>query len=275
VVLDATCGAAGHARELARRVGPGGTVLGIDRDPTALEKSAATLETVGVAYRLFQGDFTQVPEVLEKEGLRGVNCLLFDLGLSSDQLADGTRGFSFALDGPLDMRYDPTSDDATAADLIARLGERELADIFWRYGEERFSRRIAARIAAARRRAPIRTTAQLAGIVKSCAKRGRQRIHPATRVFQALRIAVNRELELLEEAAERFPQWLLPEGRAAFISFHSLEDRIVKRAMKKHASQGMIEILTKKVIKATEEEISRNPRARGAKLRAAVRRNPQ
>jgi len=273
VAFDATLGAAGHSCEIAKCVGPTGLVLGIDRDAAALEIARTKLNGLGRPFRLYQGDYTQIGEVLEREGIEGVDCLLFDLGLSSDQLASADRGFSFATEGPLDMRFDAGSDLPTGADLIARLSEKELADIFYHFGEERASRRIAARIVERRRREPIRTTTQLANIVLSCMKGKRGRIHPATRVFQGLRIAVNRELELLDKALDCFPQWLKPGGRVVFISFHSLEDRRIKFALKRHASGGVVEILTKKVVRGTAEEISENPRARSAKLRAATRRS--
>ena len=244
VVLDATCGPGGHAVELARRVGPDGLVIAVDRDPTALAIAEKRLEAVGVPFRLFHADYRDLDEVLSQAGLDAVDGLLFDLGLSSEQLASPERGFSFNSPGPLDMRFDPTGSGPTAGDLLARLSERELADVFYRYGEERASRRIAAAIVGRRRSEPIRTTDELAEIVARCLRGPRRGIHPATRVFQALRIAVNRELEAVEIAADRFPSWLRPGGRAVFIAFHSLEDRIVKLAMRAHAQAGAVEIAT-------------------------------
>ena len=204
-------------------------------------------------------------EFARDEALDGV---LLDVGLSSDQLADETRGFSFHASGPLDLRFD-TAAGEPAWQLIARLRENELADIIYQYGEERFSRRIARQIVAARATSPIRTAAELSDLVRRCVPRSRDGIDPATRTFQALRIAVNRELESLEKALARIPDRLKPGGRLAIISFHSLEDRLVKNAFR---DDPRLENLTRKPIVAGEAELAANPRSRSAKLRVARRR---
>jgi len=272
VILDATCGPGGHAVELGRRVRPDGLVIGVDRDRAALEVADVRLKETDVPYRLFQADYRDLDEVLKQAGIDRLDGLLFDLGISSEQLARPDRGFSFVSEGPLDMRFDPTCGEPTAADLLARLSERELADVFFRYGEERNSRRIAAAMVRTRREHPIRTTSELAEIVAACRRGPRERIHPATRVFQALRIAVNHELEAVEGAVKRSPDWLKRNGRVVFIAFHSLEDRIVKEGIRAHVEAGLLEGLTKKVVRPSEEEVSENPRARSARLRAAMRR---
>jgi 16S rRNA (cytosine1402-N4)-methyltransferase len=203
--------------------------------------------------------------VLAEHAIPELDGVLADLGFSSDQLADPQRGFSFLHEGPLDMRLDPTSDRPTAADLLARLSERELADILWRYGQERFSRRIARRIVAMRQRQPIRTTLQLAELVRSCVPHS-GRIDPATRTFQALRIAVNDELGALQRLLAVLPQCLRIGSRAVIISFHSLEDRLVKQAFRQ---REFWQVLTKKPVRPDAAEIRSNPRARSARLRAA------
>jgi 16S rRNA (cytosine1402-N4)-methyltransferase len=258
-------GAGGHAAELARRVGTTGRVIGLDRDPAMLALAATA--TAGLPVTLVHAAYDELDDVLEDLGIGPVEGLLLDLGLSSDQLAWADRGFSFAADGPLDMRYDPSS-PTTAADLVNRLPADRLADLFYQLGEERFSRRIARRIEEARRTGPIRTTGELAVIVRRCVPARRGAIDPATRVFQALRIAVNDELGRLDRALARLPSWLKPGGRAAIISFHSLEDRRVKHAFRENPQ---LHVLTKKPIEATDDEVRQNPRARSAKLRVAER----
>jgi 16S rRNA (cytosine1402-N4)-methyltransferase len=265
VIVDGTAGAGGHAAAIARRVGPGGRVIGLDRDPDMLALARAATGDLPVT--LVHASYDDLDEVLARLGLPRVDGILLDLGLSSDQLAWSHRGFSFAADGPLDMRFDPDS-DTTAADLVNRLPANELADLFYELGEERHSRRIARRIEEARRIEPIRTTGQLARIVRSGVPGKWGPIDPATRVFQALRIAVNGELERLDRALARLPDWLADAGRAAIISFHSLEDRRVKRAFRETPE---LRALTKKPIVASAEEVRHNPRARSAKLRVAER----
>jgi 16S rRNA (cytosine1402-N4)-methyltransferase len=218
---------------------------------------------------LVRAGFDELRAVLDRVGVPAVDGVLADLGFSSDQLETPQRGLSFQRPGPLDMRLDPQSGEPAAV-LLQRLSERELADLFWTYGQERFSRRIARRIVEARRRGPLETTDQLAELVRRCVPRSRgHTIDPATRVFQALRIAVNDELGALERLLAALPHCLRPGGRAVIISFHSLEDRRVKQAFR---DRQQWEVLTRKPVQATEEEIRRNPRARSAKLRAAVYR---
>jgi len=271
--VDATVGAGGHARLLAERLGPTGRLIGLDRDASMLALAAPRLQ--GLPVSLVQAGFDELPHVLAQLGVAALDGLLADLGVCSDQLDAADRGFSFGQLAPLDMRLDP-SDGETAADLLRRLSERDLADLFWQYGEERFSRRIARRIVETRRLAPLQTTDQLAELVRRCVPRpprkgGRRRppIDPATRVFQALRIAVNDELGALDRLLAVLPDCIRPGGRAALISFHSLEDRRVKQAFR---DRTRWQELTRKPIQAGEEEIARNPRARSAKLRAAVLR---
>lgn len=268
VIVDGTVGAGGHAAALAARVIPGGRVIGLDRDPAMLELAAQA--TAGLPVTLVHAPYSRLGEVLEQEGVDAVDGLVLDLGLSSDQLAWTDRGFSFQHDGPLDMRFD-TSRGPTAADLIRTTREADLADLIYQYGEERLSRRIARRIVEERSKSPITTTAQLAAIVRRCypPPKGRKAtIDPATRVFQALRIAVNGELDHLDRVLAGLAGWLKPGGRAAIISFHSLEDRKVKWAFRNDPN---LTVLTKKPVEASPEEMQRNARARSAKLRVAER----
>ncbi len=255
ILVDGTVGAGGHAAELARHVGATGRVLGLDRDPAMLALAAEA--TRGLPVTLIQAGYDELGEVLHDQGLSPVAGVLLDLGLSSDQLAWSQRGFSFAQEGPLDMRFDPT-EGVTAAELVNTLKADELADLFFHLGEERYSRRVARRIVEARRLTPIRTTRQLADLVRRSVPGPRGGIDPATRVFQALRIAVNRELERLDAALAGLPDWLEPGGRAAILSFHSLEDRRVKWAFRQNPAW---QILTKKPVTASAEETHDNPRA--------------
>ncbi len=266
VVVDGTVGGAGHAVELARRVAPSGQLVALDRDPQAVR--LATNRLAELPARVIQASYAELPGVLRQLGLSGVDAVLLDLGLSSDQLADPQRGFSFQSAGELDLRYDPASGEP-AWRLLEHLSERKLADLIYRYGEERHSRRIARAIVQRRSRAPLRTAAELAELVAAAVPRSRQRIHPATRTFQALRIAVNRELEHLEQALRVLPECLRPGGRLAIISFHSLEDRLVKHAFR---DDSRLEVLTRRVVRPGPEEVARNPRARSARLRVAQRR---
>ncbi|HEU0116648.1 MAG TPA: 16S rRNA (cytosine(1402)-N(4))-methyltransferase RsmH, partial [Thermomicrobiales bacterium] len=272
VFVDATVGAGGHSRLIAERLTPGGRLLGLDCDPAMLELARPRL--AGLPVTLVHASFSRLREVLDEHGIAAVDGVLADLGFCSDQMDDAERGLSFSQPGPLDMRLDATAGEPASA-LLRRLNERDLADLIWRYGEERFSRRIARRIVETRRREPLETTEQLADLVRRCvprprsAKRRRPAIDPATRVFQALRIAVNDELSELERLLTVLPSCVRPEGRVALISFHSLEDRLVKQAFRE---RSLWEALTRKPVQAGEEEVSNNPRSRSAKLRAARRR---
>jgi 16S rRNA (cytosine1402-N4)-methyltransferase len=287
--IDATVGLGGHSFEIAKRLGAPGHLIGVDKDPAALEiagRLLAVRETAGSSpvatprvrndnellgdwpkVTLRQGSFAGLADSRELKA----DGILADIGVSSLQLNDAARGFSFQADGPLDMRMDPHS-ERTAEQVVNHLDERELADVIYEFGEERRSRRIARAIVRSR---PIRTTAELAEIVSAAARpmnQAERRIHPATRTFQALRIFVNRELDDLKALLEAAPQILKPGGRLVVISFHSLEDRIVKDALREGSNKDKyFRVLTKKPVGASEEEQDRNPRARSAKLRAAER----
>jgi 16S rRNA (cytosine1402-N4)-methyltransferase len=266
-IVDGTLGGGGHTRLLAERVGDSGRVIALDRDSSALAR--AERELAGLPVMIAHSNFCNLPEVLAEVGIPRVDGILLDIGLSSDQLADRERGFSFDDDGPLDMRFDVDHGEP-AYRLLARMTERSLADVIYQFGEERFSRRIAREIVARRSTEPVRTASQLAELVRRCVPRtpDSERIHPATRTFQALRIAVNDELKSLDIALRRLPDCLAPGGRLAIISFHSLEDRRVKDAFRDDAR---LKNLTRKPITASEAEIAANPRSRSAKLRVAER----
>lgn len=267
IVIDGTLGGGGHTRLIANAVGPEGLVIAIDRDPTAIARGAT--EFAGLPVRFAQANYCDIPEVLDALGVPAAHRVLLDIGLSSDQLADDSRGFSFDSPGPLDLRFDP-SEGEPAWRLVNRMRPDSLADILHDFGEERFSRRIARRIAAVREREPIRTSRDLARIVMSAVPRQYPppRIHPATRTFQALRIAVNQELKSLRIALERIPTRLTPDGRLVVISFHSLEDRLVKEAFR---NQQAWQPLTRSPVEASAAEVQGNPRSRSAKLRAATK----
>ncbi len=284
IYVDGTLGGAGHARDICERIRPDGLLIGIDQDPAAIANAAIVLEPFAARVRLVHENFAQIPDVLSQLDIRGVDGILLDLGLSLNQLENSGRGFSFQREEPLDMRMDPRTPE-TAADLVNGLAEEDLRRIFQDYGEERFAGRIARVIAAERRRAPVRTSGELARLV-CAAVPGRSRIHPATRVFMALRIAVNRELERLEQFLDQAPHCLNRGGRLCILAFHSLEDRIVKhrlRAMEKGRAPespftpnrervpGVLKVLTKKVLRPGPEEIAANPMARSTRLRAAER----
>jgi len=280
VIVDGTVGAGGHAAQILPKLQPGGRLIGLDRDPMMLQHARSIVSTaaspdgrtagqassgtqIEAAFELMHASYAELGRVLGELEIEAVDGVLVDLGLSSDQLAHADRGFGFESTG-LDMRFDTTR-GRTAKALLNELPAHELADVFFHYGEERFARRIARRVVDSR---PIESATQLAEIVKRAAPggRGHQRIHPATRVFQALRIAVNDELGALEHLLHNeLPARLKPGGRAVVISFHSLEDRIVKRAFR----DGAWDVLTRKPVTATETEEQQNPRSRSAKLRAA------
>jgi 16S rRNA (cytosine1402-N4)-methyltransferase len=267
VFVDGTLGGGGHARALAECVGSAGTILALDRDPTAVETGKTHSPCPPI--QPIHANFCDLPEVLSELGLEAVDGILLDLGLSSDQLADFDRGFSFSATGPLDLRFDTTR-GKPAWRLLERLSTEHLADLIFQYGEERYSRRIARAIAERRQNDPVETAADLAELVRRCVPRSRHdRIDPATRTFQALRIAVNDELKSLEIALRRLPDCLRPGGRLAVISFHSLEDRPVKEAFR---NDPRLTALTRKPITPSNVETAANPRSRSAKLRVAVRK---
>jgi 16S rRNA (cytosine1402-N4)-methyltransferase len=271
LVVDCTVGLGGHAVELLKRVSPGGTLVGMDLDPRNLEIARPRLEEAGGTFELHHANFAGLLKVLSG---RTVDGLLADLGVSSPHLDDPARGFSIRKPGPLDMRMDPTR-GPTAADLVNRMGEKELADAIYEFGDEGDSRKIARLIVERRRRGRIETTEALTDVICEARRFTRHRaagakLHPATRTFQALRILVNRELENLDALLAVLPSALKPGGKAVIISFHSGEDRRVKRAFRGAKGAGIYEEIGK-LVRPTEDEARNNPRARSSKMRWAVK----
>ncbi len=277
-IVDGTFGGGGHSRLILPAIAPGGMLIGLDRDPRAIQQygpqwrdSLSAIESdPPPRIELINDSYHRLPQLMEELEIDGVDGILLDLGLSSDQLNDPSRGFSYQTDGDLDLRFDPTCGEA-ASDLLLRLPEKEIADLIYQFGEERCSRRIARRIVERRKeRRAVKTADELASLVRSCVPRGKNhRIDPATRTFQALRIAVNQELRIVKQSLEDLPGCLRPGGRLAVISFHSLEDRLVKHAFREADD---LEIITRKPILASDRENAENPRARSAKLRVAVKK---
>ena len=273
-ILDCTLGRGGHSSEIAKRLAPGGTLIGIDADPRNLEFASERVRSSaasGVATRFFHANFAELEDVLEAAGIPAVDGILADLGLSTNQLFDEQYGLSFAQPMPLDMRIDPRITH-TAAHLVNTMREDDLANVLYELAQEHYSRRIARKIGDARRVSPINTTDRLADLVRSAIpKRGGapEKIDPATRTFMALRMAVNREVENLAALLEQAPRRLKPGGRLAVISFHSTEDRLVKQAFRSAEQTGLLAILTKKPLSPADDELARNPRSRSAKLRVA------
>lgn len=265
--VDCTLGAGGHARAILERILPEGRLLGIDADPAAIEEARRTLATYGDAVVLAHGNFGDVGSICREQGFEETDGMLFDLGVSSVQLDTAGRGFSFQREAPLDMRFDTTA-SPSAADIVNNYSEQDIARILWEYGEERYSRQIAHRIVQQR---PILSTLRLAHIVQQVLGSRRGRIHPATRTFMALRIAVNEELENLKLALDQTVSLLKAGGRLVVISYHSLEDRIVKQFMRARAAEHAFLLTTRKVIRPTTLECSSNPRSRSARLRVAER----
>lgn len=270
IILDGTVGSGGHASKIIERVKPNGLLIGIDKDLQILHIAKEYLSKMSNIWRLYHADYSDVDEVLRQVGIDKVHGVLLDLGASSLQFDWADRGFSFAKEGPLDMRMD-RSRGITVHDLIQRLSEKELVELLKKYGEERWSRRIARAILRAEEEAGITSTRQLAAIIERVVPGGKNKIHPATRTFQALRIAVNRELESLEDFLDKIHRYMIVGARIVVISFHSLEDRIVKNTFREKTGQGIFKILTKKPISPSEAEIEKNMRCRSAKLRAAER----
>jgi 16S rRNA (cytosine1402-N4)-methyltransferase len=276
IILDGTVGLGGHAIAIIPRLLPGGTYIGLDVDEQMLVQARerlGALDQAEVQIVLERANYAEIGEVLDRVGVPRVDALLLDLGANSAQIDEAERGFSFDRDGPLDMRFD-RSQRRTATELVNSLSERELADLIYRYSQEPLSRKIARRICQLRRGARLNSTKALAAAVQSAyasAGRRRGRTHPATRVFQALRIAVNDELGNLERFTERALEHLRPDGRIAVISFHSLEDGIVKRFMRRQKAAGRLRELTKRPVVPDSKEQRRNPRSRSAKLRVAQR----
>ncbi|MBI3953262.1 MAG: 16S rRNA (cytosine(1402)-N(4))-methyltransferase RsmH [Chloroflexi bacterium] len=277
---DATLGTGGHAEAMLRA---GARVLALDADPEAVAAARGRLQGYGESLTIVHASFGELVEAAEAHGYAPLQGVLFDLGLSSLQLDEEHRGFSFRRDEPLDMRLDPTTQEVTAADIVNSYPEGELARLLEEYGEERYSRRIARQIALAR---PLRTTGQLVAAVEAAVPGPRGRLHPATRVFQALRIVVNHELEILESGLEQAVDLLAAGGRVVVIAYHSLEDRIVKEFLRRESQdclcppgilvcqcghRAALRLLTKKVVEPSAEEVRANPRSRSARLRAAAR----
>jgi len=271
VVLDATIGGGGHAREILKEIIPGGRLIGLDQDPAAAKIAEETLKDFK-NFKLINDNFRNLDRVLSKENVKSLDAALFDVGVSSFQIDDKSRGFSLKEDARLDMRMDP-SQKTSAYDIVNRYKEKELADIIDKFGEERFHRKIARFIVEKRSTKPIETTKELAEIVHKAIgfryKGGR--VDPATRTFQAIRISVNDELGAMEEGLKKAVSWLNVGGRIAVISFHSLEDRIAKNLFRGYSDLGVVKIITKKPIRPLAEETINNPRSRSGRLRVAER----
>jgi 16S rRNA (cytosine1402-N4)-methyltransferase len=265
--LDGTLGAGGYAEAILRASSPAGTVVGLDLDPDAVERSARRLAEFGDRFKPIQGGFQQAPEILSSLGIDRIDGAVLDLGISSNQLEDPQRGFSFRFDGPLDMRFD-TDSGGTLLEYLRTTSRERLEATLSTYGEERFSRRIARGIIDARNRGKLATTRDLADVVTRLVPRRGSRIHPATRTFQALRIAVNEELENLERALEGIPRLIKPGGRFCVVSYHSLEDRRVKLSFRERSREiGRWVLVTAKPIRPSAEELRTNPRSRSARMR--------
>lgn len=287
IIVDGTLGGAGHAGEVLKRLGNTGLLIGIDQDRDALNCARGRLAAVSPHFRLFQANYKDFDECLAQLGVEKIDGMLLDLGVSSFQLDEEERGFSYQKDAPLDMRMNQSA-GITAAEVVNTWSEQELARIIWSYGEERWAKRIARFIVETREKAPLQTTGQLVEVIKGAIPKGARQggPHPAKRTFQAIRIAVNDELGVLEETLAKVADYLQPGGRLVIISFHSLEDRIVKKSLQQQAKAcvcppdfpvchcgqvAKLRILTKKPLLPTPEEVTENPRARSAKLRAAER----
>ena len=272
VLVDCTVGLGGHSRQLMAMAGPTAQLIAMDVDAHNLRRAKENLKDFGSRARFFHANFSQIQDVLDDAGVPSADAVLADLGVASTQLDDPDRGLSFSADGPLDMRLDGRL-TKTAGDLVNSLAEKDLADLIYQYGEDRYSRRIARAIVAARKTGRIEGTKDLADLVRRAypapARRSRHGVHPATRTFQALRIEVNEELKNLERLLEQLPGILSINGRAAIISFHSLEDRCVKQAFAGWAETQRATLVTRKPIVPAEQEVRQNPRSRSAKLRVA------
>ena len=278
--LDCTAGAGGHSEGLLRESSPDSELIALDLDPTAIALSQERLKPFGNRAKVIKASYLEAPQVLQAQGWDGVDGILMDLGVSSMQFDQGERGFSFRFDAPLDMRFDPNKGQS-ASDLVNGLSESELAQIIWEYGEEKYSRRIAKAIVQAR---PLYSTFELAEIVRKAVGKTREQQDPATRTFQALRIAVNDELNVISQAVPNLIELLQTNGRIAIISFHSLEDRIVKNVFRQASADcicppeklicdcghvATVKVLTKRPITASEDELQTHPRSRSARLRIA------
>ncbi len=272
IIVDATIGTGGHSLKVLERIMPGGRLIGIDRDEKSLNIAKERLRDYSSSCEFIYGNFMDIDKILSSLNIKEVDGILFDLGLSSVQLDDPDRGFSFKNEGPLDMRLDKNS-YISAYDLVNNLNEDELSCLLWNFGQERWHNRIARFLVKEREKHPISTTRQLSDIVvRAIPHRYRYyHIHPATRTFQAVRIAVNRELETLEIAIRKAIELLNKEARICVISFHSLEDRIVKFSFRDFSAKGLVKIITPKPLVPADEEVRQNPKSRSAKLRVAER----
>lgn len=271
-MLDATVGVGGHAKEVLKRITPGGFLIGMDADEEALKIAEKNLVEFYGSFKLINDNFRVLDTILSDEGVKSLKGALFDTGVSSYQLEEASRGFSIKNDGPLDMRMDRRL-KVKAYDIVNRYREEEISRIIGELGEERFHNRIAKYIVFERSKKPIETTRELANIIHKAvgSRYGKRRIDPATRTFQAIRIAVNDELTALEEGLKKAISYLDTGARISVISFHSLEDRIVKNIFKKYARDGILNIITKKPVRPSRQEMSENPRSRSAKLRVGER----
>jgi 16S rRNA (cytosine1402-N4)-methyltransferase len=270
IYVDATLGGGGTSEYILKKLDSSGMVIGIDRDATAIGISNLKLKSYP-NFKAVRENYRALESILKDEKIESIDGIIFDLGVSSMQLEDADRGFSFRLDAQLDMRMDQENTTATAYELVNSLDERTLKDYFKKYGEDRWAGRIASRIVEYRRKKRIETTAELAELIYQSIPRKLhpRRIHPATRFFQALRIAVNEELESLEEGLEAAIKLMNPQGKIVVISYHSLEDRIIKNIFREKAAEGILKRITKKPVVPSGEEIEQNPRARSAKMRVA------
>ena len=273
-IVDATIGTGGHSLEILKKITPGGKLIGLDRDENSLAVCRQRLAEFNGSFELVHSSFADLDQVLEKLGIEKIDGIVFDLGISTYQLKDIERGFSFQQEGPLDMRMDQSS-YISAYDLVNNLNESEISNILWSFGQERWHNRIARLLVSQRRIAPIATTSQLADLVMRAIpyryRKGYYRIHPATRTFQAVRIAVNRELEILEGAVKKAVAVLKEKSRICVISFHSLEDRVIKHTFRALKAEGLIDIITAKPMTPVASEIAANPSSRSSKFRAAER----
>ncbi len=285
VFADGTLGGAGHAGAIVHKIGPSGVLIGVDQDINAIRNARETFKNTETSIRLYHDNFSALPDIMEQEGLDGFDGILIDIGLSQHQLTESGRGFSFMKDEPLDMRMD-TRNPETAADLVNTLTEKDLVDLFFTLGEEKFSRQVARAICRARQNSPIQTSRELSDIVTAAIPKkaaAQQKIHPATRVFQALRIRVNDELGNLRRFLDSVESLLKPGGRLCVLSFHSLEDRMVKEKFRDLEGRctcpsgfpvcvcgrkPVIRLLSRKAVRPSEEEVARNPMARSTRLRA-------
>lgn len=273
-VIDCTLGAGGHSLDILNQISPSGMLIGIDQDEDILQIAREHLRAYEDRCRLIYGNFENIDAIINDMNITGVDAILYDLGVSSFQLDNPSKGFSFSSEGPLDMRMDKNQ-RITAFDLVNNLSQEEISKILYRYGQERYARRIAREIVARRKRKLITSTGELAQTVQEAVPflKYRQRIHPATRTFQAFRIAVNNELESLKVSLQKATRIMKAGARICVISFHSLEDKIVKNRFRDLSREHILTLLTKKPVRASQEEIRQNPRARSARLRAAIKKD--